>query len=94
MSVINDPDIIRYRCSVFEQAYRYGGAIYVLNPYKYPNVSDFIINYDDVMDYKYIIRKWINDGKGYGSQSYNVKSPIINCYDSIEEMVIDGWKMD
>ncbi len=37
---------------------------------------------------------WVNDGEGYGNQLYNEKSSVFKCYDSIEEMVKDGWKID
>ena len=94
MSVITDPDIIQYRCAVFEQKFKIAGATYVLNPYKYPGHSDFVINFDDVMDYRCVIRMWVNDGVGYGNPLYNEKSPIFKCYHSIEDMVKDGWKLD
>lgn len=94
MSVITDPDIIQYRCAVFEQKFNIAGATYVLNPHKYPGHSDFVINYDDVMNYRYVIRMWVNDGVGYGNPLYNEKTPIFKCYSSIEDMVKDGWKLD
>lgn len=94
MSVINDPGTIEYRCSAFEKKIEFGGATYVLNPYQFPNHSDFVINYDDVMNYRYVIRMWVNDGEGYGNQLYDQKTPVFKCYNSIEDMVRDGWKLD
>ena len=49
------------------------------------------IAYGDVMDYKYIIRY----DKSFSSNSYwNENAEVIAEYESIENLVDDGWRLD
>jgi hypothetical protein len=61
------------------------------NP-KYPVNGVPRISYDDVMDYKFIIR---ND-KDFSSNSFWSEDDVemIFDYKNIEELVDDGWRLD
>lgn len=51
------------------------------------------ISYDDVMNWKYIIRagkSMENDVENYNAE----ECPIIIPYNSIEDLVNDGWRLD
>ena len=50
------------------------------------------IRYSDIMDYKLIIRE--GNEKTLYSSFANEETPIIAQYQSVEELVDDGWRLD
>ena len=65
------------------------------NP-RYPlGLGVAFIAYDDVMAMKYIIRTFEVDGDNRPS-SYRSETtdPVVAQYNSIEELVADGWRLD
>lgn len=58
---------------------------------KYPIEGLPRISYDDVMNYKYIIR---NDRDRSGNTCWSKNSDMIVEYQSIEDLVDDGWRLD
>lgn len=65
-----------------------------LNP-KFPSKDGCYprIMYDDVMDYKYIIR-WCEQGFLDNRFYSDLESEVIVEYQSIDELVNDGWRLD
>lgn len=64
---------------------------------KYPSkkangsLTTFYIGFDDMLDYKYVIRQCMSDELG----GYDDKNdPVIATYQSAEEIVDDGWRLD
>ena len=49
------------------------------------------ICYDDVMDYNYVIKAYPKDGM---PSFTSTEGDIVCKYDSIEDMVGDGWRLD
>jgi hypothetical protein len=62
------------------------------NP-KYPvNAGDALrIAYDDVISYNYVIRK---DPSASSDTCWSEESEIVADYDSLQELVDDGWRLD
>ncbi len=67
--------------------------IFKENP-KYPTSNGvYRISYDDVMNYKFVIRH-DEDFSGDGTRFWNKDTEIIVEYKNIEELVDDGWRLD
>lgn len=64
--------------------------VFKRNP-KYSNDGVPRIAYSDVMDNKYIIRF---DGEFDGNSFWSEDTKILVEYDSIEDLVDDGWRLD
>lgn len=56
----------------------------------FENIIPFIA-YDDVMDNKYIIRA---RDEGIINSFFSEKTEIVVKYESIDELVEDGWRLD
>jgi hypothetical protein len=54
----------------------------------------FYIAYDDVRDYKYIIRSYKIGENEWSSFRSEMSDPVVAEYTSVEELIADGWQLD
>ncbi len=82
-----------YQAKNLERIFSDGALSPVLkrNP-KYP-IEEGVprIVYSDIMDYKFIIR---HDKNFSGNSFWSEDADVIVTYNSIEELVNDGWRLD
>lgn len=77
---------------VFDQAFTYGGAIFLKENDNYPTIHHPVIIMEDVLEYRYNIREWNSQGPHWGA--YNEETPILISYSTMDDMIDDGWKAD
>ena len=82
-------------CNLFKSAFDAATHPIILksNP-KYSNKLNGMtpyICYDDVMEYCCVIKAYPNDGM---PSFVSTEGEVVSNYDSIEDMVRDGWQID
>ncbi len=77
---------------IFEQAFNYGGAIFLKDNDVHKSIRNPVIIMQDVLDYNYNIRSWDMKGPHWGA--YNNETPILISYDTLDDMLDDGWRPD
>lgn len=81
-----------YYRELFEQAFSYGGAIFLKKNDNHSTIINPVIIMSDVLDYRYNIRSWSPKGPHWGA--YNEETPILISYNTIDDMIDDGWRPD
>lgn len=59
---------------------------------RFPNCKIPFINYNDIMDYKFIIR--VKNPSNLSNSMDCEKGEIVQEYSSMEELLRDGWILD
>lgn len=77
---------------LFEEAFSYGGAIFLKENDKFSWIHNPVIILQDVLDYRYNIREWDSKGPHWGA--YNEETNICVSYESLDDMIDHGWKPD
>ncbi len=76
----------------FEQAFELGGAIFLKDNDAHMSIQNPVIIMQDVLNYKYNIRSWDQKGPHWGA--YSIETPILLSYDTLDDMINDGWRPD
>lgn len=84
-----------YECNLFKTAFEAATHPIILksNPKYDDKLGDLTpyICYNDVMDYNYVIKAYPEDGM---PSFVSTEGDVVCKYDSIEDMVGDGWEID
>ena len=73
-----------YECALFAPIFRFNE--------RFPDCKIPFINYNDIMDYKYIMRE--KDSLNLSNSMDCTEGRVIKEYGSLKELVWDGWTLD